>query len=109
MPIARTYTSSERTRRAWLVARGAKQAFAGAGTDSYDREIDRIDARAEERYGREASAMVRAVDSARDAVAAAKTAERLADRDGKQAARQAVKEAEQKLRTAEREARKLGL
>ncbi|WP_066956218.1 DUF6257 family protein [Streptomyces lushanensis] len=107
----RTYTRAERTRRAWLVARGAKQSLAGADAvdPRIEAELDRIDDSAEERAWRDRSAMATQLDKDKDAVAAARTAERTAPRDGKQSARQARRDAESALRRTEQAARRIGL
>ncbi|QXE35895.1 hypothetical protein KQY30_18135 [Streptomyces sp. GMY02] len=107
----RTYTRAERGRRAWLVARGVKQAV--AGSDAIDpripAEIDEIDDRAEDRAWRETKSMATQLDQAKNRVAAARTAERTAARGGKDAARKARRDAESALRRTEQAARRIGL
>ncbi|MFJ1644944.1 hypothetical protein [Streptomyces sp. NPDC088258] len=105
----RSYTPAERRRRAWLITRGVKQAAAGAVTPRIDAEIDRIDASADERGWRETTAMHDQLDTAKDKVAAAKTAERLATRETKNSARAARRDAEATLRRTEQAARRMGL
>ncbi|MFF2640332.1 hypothetical protein ACFVUB_11115 [Streptomyces niveus] len=105
----RSYTGAEKRKRAWLVVRGVKQAAADAVQPGIGRQIDRIDARAEERGARETVAMRSELEKAKDAVAAAKVAARTADRHGKQAAREAVKTAEQALKRTQQAARPYGL
>lgn len=105
----RSYTPSERARRARAVFGGVRQAAADAGTAKHEKTIDRIDAAAEERGARELAAMRRQMDTDRDALAAAKTALRTSDRSGRDAARKALRTAEDTLRRTERAARKLGL
>lgn len=105
----RSYTGAEKRKRAWLIAKGVKQAAADAVQPSIGRQIDRIDARAEERGARETVAMRSELDKAKDAVAAARITVRTADRQGKQAARQALKDAEQTLRRTQQAARPYGL
>jgi hypothetical protein len=96
----RTYTRSERARRAQLVLRGAHRSY--GDTSSIDRQIDRIDQAAEDRARREATAYARRLEAARDELAAARVAERCATREERPAARQARKEAEKRLRAVER-------
>ncbi|MEU0528075.1 hypothetical protein [Streptomyces niveus] len=105
----RSYTPSERRQRARAVFGGVRQAAADAPTSRHDKAIARIDAAAEERGARELAAMRRELDTNRDAVAAAKTAVRTADRAGRVAAKRALRTAEDTLRRTERAARKLGL
>ncbi|TXL86890.1 hypothetical protein [Streptomyces sp. IB2014 016-6] len=105
----RSYTPSERRQRARAVFGGVRQAVADAETKRYEKTIDRIDAAAEERGARELASMRRQLDTSRDAVAAAKTALRTADRSGRDAAKRSLRTAEDSLRRTERAARKLGL
>ena len=105
----RSYTRGERSRRAGYVLRGVRQAASGSDTSRYERAIDRIDERAEDRGYREASAAYRLLEDARDTVAAAKAKEHAAGNGDRRAAREARKKAEQALRSAERAARKFGL
>ncbi|MFE9298928.1 hypothetical protein [Streptomyces niveus] len=105
----RSYTASERRQRARAVFGGVRQAVADADTSRHAREIDRIDARAEERGARELAAMQRQLEKDRRAVADAKTTVRTCDRSGREAAKKAQRTAEDTLRRTERAARKLGL
>lgn len=105
----RSYTPSERRRRARALFGGARQAAADADTSRHEREIDRIDARAAERGARELAAMARQLDKDRNTVAAAKTSVRTADRPGRDAAKAALRTAEDTLRRTERAARRFGL
>ncbi|MFF2641054.1 hypothetical protein ACFVUB_14530 [Streptomyces niveus] len=107
--IYRSYTASERRRRARAVFGGVRQAAADAPTSRHEKRIDRIDAAAEERGAREQASMRRQLDTSRDAVAAAKTGVRTADRAGRDAAKRALRTAEDTLKRTERAARKLGL
>ena len=101
------YTSSEMRQRAVLLARGTRQALAGADIDPrIDRRLDRIDQAAQERHTRESAAALRLVDQAEAEVAAAKALERAAPRTDKAAARQARRQAEDALKRATRAARK---
>ncbi|MEU0278430.1 hypothetical protein [Streptomyces sp. NPDC006195] len=104
-----SYTPAERRRRAWLIARGVKQAAADAVSPRIEAEIGRIDDRAEERGWRETNAMRDQLETAKDAVATARTAERTAARDDRNAARQARRDAEETLRRTEKAARRIGL
>lgn len=101
-----TYTSPERRKRAGLLAGGARYALAGASTARHDRQLDRIAARAEDRWAREAAAALRLVEQARNALATAKAVLRAAPRKERPAARAAVKRAEQRARDTERSAKK---
>lgn len=105
----RRYTRSEKTKRAGLLARGIKQALAGADAidPRIERKIDRLDARAEDRYEREITAHIRQLDAARSEAAAARAreraaapSERSAARRDRQAAEEVVKRAERALKTA---------
>lgn len=100
------YTASEKRRRAVLILRGSRQAIAGADTGRYDRRIDRIDAAAADRYQRETAAAQRLVDRAKDDVAAARAAERAADRKDRTKAKETRRKAEAALKRAEQAARK---
>ncbi|OEU99269.1 hypothetical protein AN217_17260 [Streptomyces qinglanensis] len=95
-----TYTTSEKARRTRLLAKGAKGAY--GDTTAIERELDRLERTAADRYEREQRALARQVDQAKDELAAAKAAERAADRSERQRAKQARKDAEQRLRRAER-------
>lgn len=105
----RSYTPSERRQRAMHVVRGLRQAVADGDTSRASAAIDRIDARAEDRFDREADAMAAQLENARKAAAAAKTTVRTTDRDSRSAARDALKTAETDLRRIEGAARRLGL
>lgn len=105
----RSYTASERRQRARALLGGVRQAVADADTSRHAREIDRIDARAEERGARELASMAKQVEKDRNAVADAKTTVRTCERPGRDAARKALRTAEDTLRRTERAARKLGL
>lgn len=110
MGESRVYTAAEKRRRLILLARGAKQSIAeGADTTRVDRQIDRIDARATERWQDEASAHTTQVKNARAALAAAKAAEKAAGNGARRAARDARRNAQQALTRAERAARRFGL
>jgi hypothetical protein len=99
----RLYTRSEKLKRARLLAKGAHNAY--GDTSSIDRQIDRIDTAAEDRARREREAHQRAVNDAKDELAAARVAERCAPRQERQAAREARRAAEKRLRLVERAAR----
>ncbi|MFE4607881.1 hypothetical protein ACFRK5_05920 [Streptomyces niveus] len=105
----RSYTPSERRQRARALIGGVRQAAADADTSRHAREIDRIDARAEERGARELAAMAKQVAKHRNAVADAKTVLRTCERSGRDAARKALRTAEDTLKRTERAARKLGV
>ncbi|MEU8824522.1 hypothetical protein [Streptomyces sp. NPDC048636] len=107
--IYRSYTPAEKRKRAWLVVRGAKQAFADSVDPRLDRRIEQIDARAEERGQLEALALHRQNDRARAELAAAKAAERAASREDRTAARDARKRAEKRARATEQALRRAGL
>lgn len=101
------YTAAERRQRAVLVLRGSRQALAGAQVPGgIDRAIDRIDARATDRYARESAAALDLVDKARTAAAKARAALQAADRADKPQAKTALKRAEDALKRAERAAAK---
>jgi hypothetical protein len=105
----RSYTTGERLRRAGLIARGARYALAGATDPGIDARIDRIDARAEDRREREAAALLRQHEQAKDDLTAAVATERAARGNDRTAARQARRKAEQRVRDTERAARRAGL
>ncbi|MDJ1138545.1 hypothetical protein [Streptomyces iconiensis] len=96
----RIYTTAEKARRARLLAKGAKNAY--GDTAAIDRELDRIEAVAEDRAQREALAYQRELSAAKDAVATARVRERAASHQERGAARQARKDAEKRLRDIER-------
>ncbi|MCP3820086.1 hypothetical protein NLX86_18895 [Streptomyces sp. A3M-1-3] len=106
--MPRSYTPAERRTRAWLVVCGAKQAFADCVDPLIEQRIDRIDERAEDRGYREAAALHRLHEQAKDEVAAAKAAERAASREDRRAARTAREKAERRLRDTERAVRRHG-
>lgn len=99
--MPRVYTGSEKRRRRALLLRGAKQAFADAVDPRIERQIERLDTAAEERGAREAAALARLLEQAKDDLAAAKAVERTAAREDRATARQARRDAEQQLRRAE--------
>ncbi len=105
----RSYTASERRQRAGLVLRGIRQAAAGAVAPAIERRIDRIDATAEDRGRREALALVKQHEQAKDDLATARARERAARRQDRQGARQAREAAEQRVRATERAIRRAGL
>lgn len=104
MPLI--YTPAERRRRTVLLARGAKQAIPGCVDPRIDAELKQIETSAADRWAREATAARRLLEKTTNAVAAARVAERAANRKDRPAARTARKQAEQRLRDAERAARK---
>lgn len=105
----RSYTPSEKRRRAGLVLRGSRQALADCVDPRIETAIDRIDAAAEERGYREAKALHNELEAARNAVATAKAKERIAPREDRRDARQAREAAEKTLRRTETAARRFGL
>lgn len=107
--IYRPYTGAERRKRAGLIVRGVRQALAGGVSARIEMGIDRIDATAEDRGAREADALYRQYNQAKDALASAKAAERAAGRPERPAARQAVAAAEQRVRDTARAIRRAGL
>ncbi|MDT3396153.1 hypothetical protein RKE29_05775 [Streptomyces sp. B1866] len=109
MDVYRSYTRAEKRQRARLLLRGGRQALAGAVDPRIDRRIEEIDARAEDRGLREAAALHRQHDQAKDDLAAAKAAERAAKWSDRPAAREARKQAEQRVRATEHALRRAGL
>ena len=107
--VYRSYTSAEKRKRAWLIVRGTKQAFADAVDPRIDWQIESIDAVAEERGQLEAAALHRQNDKARAELAAAKAAERAAQRSDRPAARDARKRAEKRARATEQAIHRAGL
>lgn len=101
--MGHTYTPSEKAQRARLLAKGMKNAY--GDTAAIERQLDRIDRAAADRFEREQRALARQLDLAKDEVAAAKAAERSARPDQRQQARRARKDAEDRLRRAERACR----
>lgn len=114
--MPRSYTTGQTVRRFWLSARIAKQAMADdeLSEDScvdpkFRREIDRMDARAEDKGGYETYAAKRQLDEARGAAATAQAKLRAAAPKDKRKARIAKGEADGALKRAERAARKAGI
>jgi hypothetical protein len=97
---SRVYTRAEKLQRARLIAKGAKRAY--GDVSDIERRLERIDAAAEDRGRREAQAHARQLEAAKDELAAARVAERCADRVDKQAAKDRRKAAEKRLRAVER-------
>lgn len=96
----RVYTRAEKTRRAALLIKGTKRA-AGDVT-AIEAQIEKLDQAAEDRGKREAAAHARRLEEAKDALAAARVAERCAGRESKATAKQARRDAEKQLRLVER-------
>lgn len=107
--VPRSYTRAEKSKRAWLVLRGAKQALADNVDPRLEHRIDRIDERAEDRGIREARALLQQNEQAKDNLAAAKAKERAAGREERPAARENRKKAEQQLRRTTAACRRAGL
>ncbi|MFD7499964.1 hypothetical protein [Streptomyces sp. NPDC059850] len=107
--VYRSYTPAEKRKRASLILRGTKQAIADAVDPKLDRQIERIDAIAAERWQREATALRRQDEKAKAELAAAKAAERVARREDRTAAREARKQAERRARATEQAIRRAGL
>ncbi len=107
----RSYTRREQRQRALLILRTTRQAI--AGSDAIDPKLndrlDRIDARAADRGAREAAALRRQNETARDELAKAKATERAAKRPDRSAARTARRTAEDRVRDTERAIRRAGL
>lgn len=97
------YTASEKATKARLLLKGAKNSY--SDTSSIEAQIDRIDERAADRGRREHEAHQRLLSQAKDAVAAAKVAERVAKGDKRQAARKTRQDAEKHLKAVERAGR----
>ncbi|MCX4549250.1 DUF6257 family protein [Streptomyces sp. NBC_01500] len=104
-------TARETAQVAGYVARMCKRGLAGDGVYQGDleRKIDRITDGAAKRHARESAVMAVHLETARQAVAVAKTELRTADRTDRPAAKAALKSAETALRRTERAARDLGL
>ncbi|CAL9478352.1 hypothetical protein SUDANB106_03008 [Streptomyces sp. enrichment culture] len=102
----RIYTPAERRRRAALVARGTKQAFADAVDPRIQRQLDAIDAAAADRSAREQAALLRQLEDAKNELATARAAEKAASREERTAAKTARKAAEDRLRRCERALRR---
>ena len=107
----RSYTGQERRERARLILRTTRQAFAGpeAIDPGLCERIDRIDATATDRGTREAAALLRQHETAKNELAVAKAAERAAKRIDRPAARAARRTAEGRVRDTERAIRRAGL
>ena len=107
----RSYTGRERRERARLILRTTRQAFAGSDAidERANRRIDRIDATAADRGAREAAALHRQHETAKNDLATAKAAERAAKRTDRPAARTARRTAEDRVRDTERAIRRAGL
>jgi hypothetical protein len=105
----RSYTPAEKRERAWLLLRGGKQAIAGCTDPAIDARLDRLDARAADRGRREANALHKQHEKAKDNLAAAKAAEKAARGSDRTAARTARKAAEQRVRDTERALTRAGL
>jgi hypothetical protein len=98
------YTKAEKAKKARLLMKGAKRS--AGDVSGIEKQIDRIDEAARERGRREAEAHRRALDAAKNDVAAARVKERSAPRGPeRQAAREARRAAEKRLRLVERAAR----
>lgn len=106
----RQYTFGERLQRARLLARGSRQILAGGHEDAVDprveRRIDKIDAKAEDRYARNAGVALDALDTAKNELASAEHALRMAKGSEKGDARRARNGAKDKVRRADAAARK---
>lgn len=116
--MTRIYSKSQMARRIWLTGRIAKQARAdeefGTADEScvdpkFQREIERIDARAEEEGNYQQYAAKRQLDEARTAAAAAKAKFNAAAPKDRRQARIAKNDADAKVQRAQRAARKAGL
>jgi hypothetical protein len=100
---ARTYTRSEKAKRARLLAKGAYNAY--GDISKIEAQLDRIDAAAEDRAQREQAAHRQMLEGAKNELAAAKVRERAASRQDRNLAKDARKNAEKRLREVERAAR----
>ncbi|MEU0931054.1 hypothetical protein [Streptomyces malaysiensis] len=107
--VYRSYTPAEKRKRAWLLVRTVKQAAADAVDPKLNRQIERIDAAAEERGRLEAAALFRQNEKAKAELATAKAAVRAATREDKAAARTALAQAEKRARATETAIRRAGL
>lgn len=105
----RSYTRRQKRGRGLLVLRGIKQAAADCVDPSIEDRIDKIDAKAEEAWDREAGKAARQLDMAKDDVAGAKVALKAARNGDVPARRRALKEAERDLERAKGAARKYGI
>lgn len=102
----RIYTPAERRKRAALLARGTRQAFADAVDPRIQRQLDAIDRAAQDRAAREHAALARQWETAKDEVATARARERTAPKEERAAAKEARKQAEKRLQLAERALRR---
>ncbi|MGW0626450.1 hypothetical protein [Streptomyces sp. NPDC002758] len=106
----RIYTAGERFERARLIVKGGRQAAQRGSEDAVDarieNRIDRIDAKAEERYARNASVAIGALEAAENELARAEHALRMARGPEKTAARRARNDAKDKVNRAKTAARK---
>lgn len=106
-----SYTTGEKVRLAWLVAKAAKQSVAGdRNVDTIDprvkREAERIEKRAAERGKVEASALGEQLAKARRDAATAKATMRTSKGPDRAAARRRMHDHESAARRLERELRK---
>jgi hypothetical protein len=106
----RIYTAGERFERARLIVKGGRQAVQRGSEELVDAKIenrlDRLDAKAEERYEREAGMAFRQLDAAENEVSATKLALRAARGSDRAAARRAHNDAKAKARRADSAARR---
>jgi hypothetical protein len=109
MSEIRSYTTSERLKRAGLVVRGVRYAIAGCPAPDIDAGIDRIDGRAEDRGRRQSIALLTQHDKAKNEHAAAVAAESAARGPAKAAARAARQQAEKRVKATEQALRRVGL
>ncbi len=108
--VYRSYTASEKWQRTKLILRGSKQAIADAVDPKIERRIQRLDDRAEERGAREAKALLRQDNQAKNDLATARVAERAARRGPERdAAKADRKAAEERARHTESAIRRAGL
>jgi hypothetical protein len=109
MPLS--FTGGEKRRLAWLTLKAAKQSMAvSLGDDAIDprlkAEVERIEKRAEDRGNREAQALEKRLNEARNAAASAKTTMRTSKGQDRAAARQQMNDHEAAARRIERELRR---
>jgi hypothetical protein len=102
-----SYTTGEKLRLAWLVAKAAKQSAAGdRNVDTIDprikREAERIEKRAEERGDAEVKALRRRLEQARNDAATAKVTMRTSKGPERAAARRQMHDHEAAGRRLER-------
>ncbi|AZM51813.1 hypothetical protein DMA15_03775 [Streptomyces sp. WAC 01529] len=114
--MTRVYSKSQLARRVWLTGRIAKQAMADdeysedtCVDPKFQREVDRIDRRAEEEGGYRQYEARRHLDEARRTAAAAKVRLDAAAPKDRRHARITKNDAEAALKRAERAARKAGI